>query len=481
MTGYNLELLTYSEKLELEQHLAEQIRRNKQRSFLAFCEHALEPFGQKPAAHHRLLIAKLQDVADGKIKRLMVNLPPGAAKSTYGSVLWPAWLMQRKHLNLIGAANTATLAESFSRRVMGTARDNADVLDYLLCRESVELWDNSVGATYRAAGIGGVITGMRADVVLIDDPTKSRAEAESLVVRESQWNWFTSDLRTRLKPGASIVVIMTRWHPDDLGGRLVDRQPGLWEVLSIPAVAEDRDPLDRAPGEYLWGDDKYDYAAELRRVHSEYEAAGATRDWDALYQQRPRSAEGSLFKTSQITVYDEAPAGNNDVRAWDLAATSAVGTRDPDWTVGVKERRLNDGRYVVLDVVRLRGGPHEVEAAIYNTARQDGYGCKISIPQDPGQAGKAHVAHMISKLAGYTVHSSPETGDKSTRAAPFASQVNVGNVGIVKAPWNAIYLDELASFPGGSKDDQVDASSRAFSMIDNRAPMRISLDALSQF
>jgi predicted phage terminase large subunit-like protein len=421
-------------------------------------------------------------VANGQTKRLMINMPPGSAKSTYGSVLFPPWLMaQRARVDIIGASNTSTMAEAFSRRVMQTIRDHPLTLGYGLGRESAEQWDTTNGGRYRAAGVGGAIAGTRADVVLIDDPTRSRADAESETVRESQWAWFTADLRTRLKPDAAIVLIMTRWHPDDLGGRVLERQPGLWRVISLPAVAEQADALGREPGEWLWSDDDYGYGAELKLAHAEYEAAGAMRDWSALYQQRPVMAEGSLFKTAQIGVMDAAPAGGNVCRAWDLAATAQTGTRDPDWTVGVKFARLPDGRYCVLDVVRLRGGPDETQAAIVNTAAQDGRSVRVGLPQDPGQAGKAQVLYLTRALTGYRVESSPETGDKATRAAPVASQVNVGNFHIVRAPWNAAFLDELAAFPGGMKDDQVDALSRAFGMVGMSAgPIRISPDFMAR-
>jgi predicted phage terminase large subunit-like protein len=427
------------------------------------------------------LIAELAKVASGETKRLMVNMPPGSAKSTYGSVLFPPWVLaQKPGVNIIGASNTSTMAEAFSRSVMSTIRDNAPTLQYGLTRESAEQWETSNRGRYRAAGVGGAIAGTRADLVIIDDPTRSRADAESETVRESQWAWFTGDLRTRLKPKAAIVVIMTRWHPDDLGGRLLERQAGLWKVISLPAIAEDDDALGREPGEWLWGDDDYGYAAELKLAHAEYVAAGAMRDWSALYQQRPVSLEGALFKTTQLVVLETAPVGGSIVRAWDLAATAQVGTRDPDWTAGVKLARLNDGRIVVLDVVRIRGGPDEVEAAIVNTAKQDGHGVRVGLPQDPGQAGKQQVLYLTRKLSGYRIESSPETGDKATRAAPVASQVNVGNVSIVRAPWNAPFIDELAAFPGGMKDDQVDALSRAFSMVVSSGTMMIDPTAKMQ-
>ena len=226
-------------------------------------------------------------------------------------------------------------------------------------------------------------------------------------------------------------------------------------MVSLPAIAEENDALGRAPGEWLWSDDAYGYSSELRKVYNEYEAAGATRDWAALYQQRPRPLEGSLFKVGNISVLDAMPAGGITVRAWDLAATAQTGTRDPDWTVGLKMTRLPEGRFIVSDVRRLRGGPDEIEALIVNTAMQDGKAVKISLPQDPGQAGKQQVFYLTRKLWGFAVESSPETGAKETRAAPFASQVNVGNVCLVRGPWNAAYLDELAGFPSGIHDDQL--------------------------
>jgi predicted phage terminase large subunit-like protein len=450
-------------------------RRECRRSFLAWCIAALAPFGQTPAAHHRLLIAELQAVMDGDTRRLMVNMPPGSAKSTYGSVLFPAWaLAQRAGLDIIGASNTSRMAERFSRRTMGLVRDHSATLGYRLTRDTAEEWSTSNRGLYRAAGIGGSIAGERADIASIDDPTRSRADAESETVRDSQWAWFTGDLRTRLKPDARIVVIMTRWHPDDLGGRLLDRQPGLWRVVSLPAVAEENDALGRAPGEWLWGDDAYGYSNELKKVHAEYEAAGATRDWAALYQQRPRPQDGSLFKIPMIAVVDAAPAGGESVRAWDLAATRQTGTRDPDWTAGVKMTRTGAGSYVVPDVVRLRGGPDEVEAAIVNTAHRDGRKVRIGLPQDPGQAGKTQVLYLTRKLEGFIIDSSPETGDKGTRASPWASQVNVGNFSIVRGAWNAAFVDELAAFPSGVHDDMVDAGSRAFSIVGlNRGPITI--------
>jgi predicted phage terminase large subunit-like protein len=452
---------------ELERDLTALERKKIRKSFLAWCLLALGEQGLVPAAHHRLLIKKLQDVADGKIKRLMVLMPPGAAKSTYTSKLFPAWLLARTaHYSIIGASHTASLAEDFSRDVQRFISDNEEMLGISLVNTSSELWRTSNHGRYKAAGVDGPITGSRADIAIIDDPVKSRADADSESYRERTWKWYLNDLRTRMKPNSPIVLVMTRWHEDDLGGRILQAQRELWDVVSLPAFAVEDDPLGREVGQVLGSDDpNYRLDLEMEAARVEMELSSATREFSALYQQSPRPAEGALFRVANIEVIDAAPACGQSVRAWDLAATKKAGSRDPDWTAGVKLMRTKEGRFIVTDVTRLRGGPDEVERAIVNTASQDGQAVRISLPQDPGQAGKGQVLYFTRALAGYRVEASPETGDKTTRAMPVVSQCNVGNLSIVRAPWNRAFIEELAGFPNGSHDDMVDALSRAFAMV----------------
>ncbi len=204
------------------------------------------------------------------------------------------------------------------------------------------------------------------------------------------------------------------------------------------------------------------------------------REWVALYQQRPSPLEGSIFKVGQIGILPAAPAGLNYGRGWDLAATEAGASRDPDWTVGLKLLRADDGRFVVCDVRRERGGPHEVKRLVVNTTQQDGRGVRIGIPEDPGQAGKAQSLDYANALVGFNVRFQRATGDKETRAGPVASQCNVGNLYLVQGAWNRAFLDELGAFPSGTHDDQVDALSEAFELVGlgpapyqiNRAAMR---------
>ena len=420
--------------------------------------------GQSPALHHRLLLEQLEAISGGTIDRLMVLMPPGSAKSTYASILYPTWwFTQHPVSSVIATSHTASLAEHFGRQARDMVKEWGSRLGYDL-RAGVRAaghWQTSCKGEYFAAGVRGPLAGRRADLVIIDDPIKSYAEADSPLFREWIWNWYRSDLSPRLKPKGRIVLVMTRWHEDDLAGRLLAQNAAEWHVICLPALAEDDDPLGRAPGAALWPKWE-DEAALLRKRNTVGE-----RSWSAQYQQSRRPIQGSLFKVSCIDILDVAPKvfAGRVVRAWDLAATVTTGGNDPDWTVGVKLGREDSGRFVVLDVVRLRGSPHEVGSAIDEAARVDGRSIVIGLPEDPGQAGKVQVTYLTSQLAGHRISSSPETGSKATRAGPVASQVEARNVAIVRAGWNHAFIEELRDFPFGRKDDQVDALSRAFEML----------------
>ncbi|MFT9316515.1 MAG: phage terminase large subunit, partial [Acetobacter orientalis] len=222
------------------------------------------------------------------------------------------------------------------------------------------------------------------------------------------------------------------------------------------------DPLGRAPGTPLWP--AAFSVQELERIR----LAVGPREWSALYQQHPVPAEGTLFKTALISVQDALPASQHTVRRWDLAATTRS---TADWTVGVKMARLPDGRFAVLDIARLRADPAQVEAALLATAAQDGPQTGIILPQDPGQAGVAQARYLTGRLAGYKVHTVRESGSKATRASPFASQVNAGNVVLLRAPWVPAFLEELAAFPTATHDDQVDAAAGAFTALAETTPL----------
>lgn len=442
-------------------------------TLVEWVEAAIRGHGQKPAKHHRLLMEQLEALSCGDIDRLMVQMPPGSAKSTYTSVLFPAWwFMRHPRDSIIATSHTASLATYFGRRARSIIAEEAHSLGYdIATRDRANShWSTSSGGEYYAIGIRGAMIGRRADLAIIDDPVKSQAEADSPAHRNRIWDWYRSDLVPRLKPKARIVLIMTRWHQDDVCGRLLAHNQDEWHCLRLSAMAEDGDQLNRAPGEPLWPEWEDIPALQRRR------ASVGERAWLAQFQQSPRPDAGTLFKVGCLEFIDAPPPGPPGpvVRAWDLASTATTGSNDPDWTVGVKLTRHDSGRYTVLDVVRLRGTPREVEESIATAARADGRGVIIGLPEDPGQAGKSQVAYLTSRLAGHHVAPSRETGSKITRAVPVASQIEAGNVALVRANWNSAFLEELRDFPYGRKDDQVDALSHAFDMLlDIGAPAQL--------
>jgi predicted phage terminase large subunit-like protein len=442
--------------------------------FLGFARHAMAKIGREPAAHHEMLIAHLQDVADGRVDRLIVQMPPGAAKSTYGSVLFPAYFFGRAvGAQVIATAHTASLAMHFGRQVRQVLHEHAGLLGCEIARESRGAGRFAVagGGEYFAAGVRGPITGRRADLILIDDPVKSWAEAESPVLRDGLYDWYRAELTARLKPGGRIVLLMTRWHQDDLAGRLLAADAG-WACLSLPALGMAGDPLGRLPGQALWPAWQDEAAIARRRVEV------GERTFAAMYQQMPRPAEASLFNVAKIEVLAQVPVLARTVRAWDLAASLGEPGRNPDYTVGLKLGMTEAQRLVVLDVIRLQASPAAVEASILAAAKADGVTTVLALPQDPGQAGAAQIAMLSRALMGFQVVATPERGSKVNRAMPAATQVDAGNLWIVAAPWNDVFLAELRAFPDSHKDDQVDALSRAVNTMvttGNGAARRVSV------
>lgn len=289
----------------------------------------------------------------------MVFMPPGSAKSTYASILFPAWLAGgHPDKSIIAASHTATLAERFGRKVRNiiASEEHAEVFPARLAPDSqaAARWSMQAGGEYLAAGVGAAIVGFRADIALLDDPIAGREQADSETEREKTYQWYLNDLWTRLKPGAAVVLIMQRWHEDDLAGRLLrDMAQGgeRWEVVKLRMEAETDDPLGREPGEPLWPEW---FTSSMRD-----QAKRDVRSWSALYQQDPVPAGGGEMQAAWFMRYQRHEDDGKGLR---YILVDPAGERKPgrrgrkdNTAMGVFETRA-DGNVYLIDGVRERIG-----------------------------------------------------------------------------------------------------------------------------
>lgn len=255
--------------------------------------------GFEPALHHQLIIKHLEAVARHEIKRLAIFLPPGSAKSTYASVLYPPWfLAQRTGSAILCASCNKRLADKFGRLARNLVDDHTHELGYGLSSDSsaADDWATTNGSVYFCAGIDSRIAGHRADLGLIDDPIGSIQDADSQQIRDDVWDWYEWNFVPRLKPNASVVVISTRWHEDDLMGRLLNKQSGQWTVIKLPMLAGENDILGREPGARLW--------PEYFTQQQVDEAMSSPRKWQGAYQQEPTPETGDYFREDWLVGYE---------------------------------------------------------------------------------------------------------------------------------------------------------------------------------
>ena len=295
---------------------------------------------------------------------------------------------------------------------------------------------------------------------VIDDPVKGSAEAHSRVIRDRTWNWFVDDFRTRFAANGALLVIMTRWHVDDLLGRFIERIPGV-RVLRFPAICE-RDDNYRRAGEPLFPEWKpLDFLLEQQKLLTE-------GSWQALYQQSPFIIGGGIFpieKLKALQMLDRTRVLKS-VRYWDKGGTEGGGA----YTAGALIHMLKDNRFVIEHVVRGQWRALEREEKIKFWAERDRANSRpgayeVGVEQEPGSGGKESAENTIRNLRGFKVFADKVTGSKEVRAEPFAAQVQGGNVSMVAGIWQADLLDEMNSFPNGKYRDQVDACSGAFNRL----------------
>lgn len=419
--------------------------------------------------HLWLVNDRLMKVAAGRLKRLLIVLPPRSGKSTIVDEFFVPWYLGRfPDRKVILVSYGGGYAASWGRKARDVMEEHGPTIFGVSVSQSSaasEWWEiEGHAGALTTAGAGGAITGKGGNVLIVDDATKSDAGIRSLLARDRLWEWYTSVVYTRLEDqDSAVVMICTRWHEDDLAGRvLAQMQNGgeQWEILRLPAMAEEDDLLGRAPGEALW---------PLRFPVSRLEEIKATLGsyyWAALYQGRPAPAGGGMFRREWFAILDARPTEmKRTIRYWDLAATEARPGADPDYTSGTLMGVGQDGQFYILDVQHTRASPFGVQQLILQTAALDGKSVPVYVEQEPGASGKMVVDTLVRALAGYNAHGQLPSGDKATRAAPLSAQAEAGNVKIVRGPWTPAFLDELMMFPHGAHDDMVDSTSGAFNKL----------------
>ncbi len=400
----------------------------------------------------------LEKVTTGEIKRLLIVAPPRIGKSEMTTIRYPVWRMDRmRTFRVCVGAHSQTFANKFGRR----SRRIASMLFPISGeRHAAAEWETPEGGVYRSCGVGAPPTGEGFDILFIDDPIKRRKQAESEAFREMNWEWYTDDLYTRLEPDGAIIAQMARWHEDDLAGRILGGSDARnWTIITLPALALEKDPLGRKSGEALC---PQRYTREdLLRIES---VMGAY-SFGATYQGNPCPREGSFFKIGQLKFIEpgDVPRKMEQCRAWDMGATEGSGS----YTAGVK-MGCHGGRFFLLDVHRGQWDTFQRDEEIKATAQRDGKHVIIRGPQDPGAGGKDSSRRFVRMLPGYRVRTKRPVGAKTLRADPLSSQVNGGNVYIVRGEWNDPLIDELRRFPNGRFDDQVDGASDAHDELTSR-------------
>lgn len=432
----------------------------------------------------RDLCARLESLAYTTGRRLLIHAPPQMGKSIIVSQRLPAWILTRQpEARIKLACYNVTHSTRFSKIVRDLMQSDEfaqmfpDLRLRLPAMCAADEWSTAARfatrdsqPSFKALGLATGFVGQGSDLLVIDDPYASPEEAYSQVINGKVRAFWTDTARPRLNDNTNVVVMFHRYCEPDLAGFLLESEPDEWELIRYAGISDGGyehpvtkrvygDPLKRSEGQKLsprFSDEWYAKQQQNGYV------------WLSQFQGRPTAKEGAFFKVNHLNYYDHdefqmtirigTSAGVfKTVRAWDLAAS-----KDGDWTVGVKMGLDANGRLFVLDVVRGRWLPDERDARMLQAAREDGKQTRIFIPQDPGQAGIDQILRLTRMLHGFKVSSSPVSGDKITRAEGLASQVNVGNMTLIRADWNYTLKEEMRQFPLGAHDDQIDAMTDAY-------------------
>lgn len=455
--------------------------------------------------HHRAIANVLNDVVRGLLpmsdpnylhdapKRVILCAPPQTGKSELVSRRLPAYAFGRiPDLTIIGTSYGADLSSMMNRDIQriissdeyrnvfpNTKLNDVNIRStsqgqYLRNSDIFEIVNHA--GRYRSSGVGGGITGMGMRLGIIDDPFKDQMEAQSETIRNNVWEWYTTTFYTRLGKSGAIVIMHTRWHEDDLVGRLLELQKNdpnadKWLVLSFPAILDDetqRSNLDhREYGAALWPN-KYDLDALAKMKANDPDG------FEALQQQRPVKPGGSLLPRIGFQIIEQFQWFEDMVlvRYWDKAGTEGSGAYTSGVLMCYDPQRRYGVSYIIIDVKRVQFEAFAREQLIRQTAVLDNQMYRgfvhIWTEQEPGSGGKESAQNtVINTLVGFNAHSETVSGkgDKQIRAHPLSIQVKASNIGLVAGEWNEPYLQEAEKFPRGKYKDQIDASSGAFNKL----------------
>lgn len=411
-------------------------------------------------ANHQIFMAhKLELAMTTSNSRLMIKMPPGHAKSTYSSILAPTYFLGRfPKKNIIMTTHTQEFSDRWGRRCRALIQEPSyrHIFNTTLSKESaaVSRFDLENGSSYFGSGILGNFTGLRGDLVIGDDWFRGIEDADSETIRQKIWNAYIWDLRTRLKPNGSIILIGTPWHEDDHFGRiLLSNDKDKWDVIELPALAKEKDALDREIGEPLWPDYiTMEMLIDIRDSLSKKDM----RMWNSLYQVSPTSESGDYFHKEWEQYVNYLPANLDYYGASDYAVTDGRG----DYTIHaiIGHDTKHDDIYVAhiwraqvesnvwvdefLDLV------NEYEPLMWAEERG-----QIMSTLDP------YIKKMFQQPKQRYVmrHQFTSSAEKTARARSFQAYMSSGHVYFLQAEWTDNLIKELRSFPSGRNDDQVDA------------------------
>lgn len=409
------------------------------------------------APHHELIATALDAIADGRMDRLMISMPPRHGKSMMSSVLFPAfWLGRNPDKQIIHISYASSLSNEFSRKVRSLIRDSHEYHELFPEvqldpeRSRLDDWKLTAGGGFKSLGVQGGVTGHGADLMLIDDPVKEGDE-QSVTTLQQIFDWYLSAARTRLHPGAAVVIVMTRWHPLDLCGRLLqlaerEAQADQWETLVLPALAGEDDPLGREPGAALWPE-------RVSRDDLLAIQALSDRYFRALYQQDPRMSDSPMFERDDF----HRATTHVDKAVWTIDLAITDNSRS-DYSVAQRWHLSDDRRDLYLMAGwRKRGEWPEIKRELIALAR--------AYPDDtfafPKQTYELlAVQSLRDELPGIKLVQVSMPRDKVGRASYFSDFAKSGNVTVLEGEFGDQFIDEHCGFPDSAPhDDQVDGSS----------------------